>query len=286
MSHLYSSRRDPLDLMRVPCEGFGDSLHHSHNNRTMQSTMMDSTMHSSHGQMDSTHRSGMRTRTNGIVDGTLMNGTQMHGTAMNGRMYNSSQRSPATAQYSSQQEQSWAKLKRSVGIPDGQRDRAFRELHSLQYATVKERPYAVPKGGVRMDPSTGQVASGVNVGEIPLPGKEMSGDECATYGLPPGSKWVDNEAVKNPVSPLFDPKIQKVDWNELAVARICVDQAQGDRSFQHMLPHTLPRTLGRGILFVARGGEGFRSCRAPTRRGPLTCEFCFGGFDLTFGVVS
>ena len=131
----------------------------------------------------------------------------------------------------SQQNQSWKMLKQSVGLlhakqeqpsvgaraPGAQQCASLSPAQERPLSPAQERPYAVPKGGVRFDASTGQVAEGFNVGEVPLPGAAMTEDECRRFGLPLGSKWVNNEAVKNPISPLQDPNIHKIHWNELPV---------------------------------------------------------------------
>jgi len=136
----------------------------------------------------------------------------------------------------SYQNHSWQMLKQSVGLPYAKQEQpsvggsaaggsaaGAQQCASLSpekarpLSPAQERPYAVPKGGVRFDAFTGQVAEGFNVGEVPLPGAAMTEDECRRFGLPLGSKWVNNEAVKNPISPLQDPNIHKIHWNELPV---------------------------------------------------------------------
>ena len=123
-----------------------------------------------------------------------------------------------------QQEQSWKLFKDSVDSAEvripvenyASRQRVQSPAEQ-QTGSSNGRLHAVPKGGVRMDPTTGQVLAGIHVGEMPLPGANMTDDECRHFGIPVGSKWIDNEAVKNPISPLFDPGVNKVDWNELPV---------------------------------------------------------------------
>lgn len=220
----FAHDRDPLWLLRRPPE----NLHESTN---MQS-LAESHVNSSHELGRSSYLS--QAGWGSTVESTHMDGTQMHGAsrlldasgfteaAVLGEPSKDAEIAALKAEIAalkrgvanavgqeSQQNQSWNMLKQSVGLPDakqeqpsvGARAPGVQQFASLSPAQARplspeqERPYAVLQGGVRFDAE----------------------DECMRFGLPLGSKWVNNEAVKNPISPLQDPNIHKIHWNELTM---------------------------------------------------------------------
>jgi hypothetical protein len=208
----FAGQRDPLKLMAMPAESFEGTHESTHVQSFAESHIQRSLEQSSLSQT--------QTEWGSLLEMTHMDGTQMNGSAhLLDTHYSAPGEERKYGSAQSEQEQSWAQLKRSVCLPNASEEQPHRGAGQNPAALPREddRPYAVPKGGVRFDPSTGQVAEGFNVGEVPLPGAPMSDDECLRFGLPPGSKWVNNEAVKNPISRLFDPAFKKVDWNELPV---------------------------------------------------------------------
>jgi hypothetical protein len=226
----FTDDRDPLLLMRPPPENLYESTH-------MQS-LAESHINSSHELERSSYLS--QAGWGSLWESTHRDGTQMDGTS---RLLDASGFADAMVLGETSKDAEIAALKAEIAALKAEKrgltleswetlkqslPHAKQEQPSVgasapgaqQFASLspaQERPSAVPKGGVRFDASTGQVAGGFNVGEVPLPGSIMTEDECRHFGLPLGSKWVDNEAVKNPISPLQDPNIHKIHWNELPV---------------------------------------------------------------------
>ena len=46
-------------------------------------------------------------------------------------------------------------------------------------------------------------------GEDPLPGNQMTAEECKKYGLPPGSLWLDEVRFLAPKPQTLDPETQR-----------------------------------------------------------------------------
>ena len=193
-------RRDPLELMRVPTH-FADETHYS-----ATSSAVDTTMQTSY---ELSFRTPYREWSVGLLDGTQMESSLDQSFA------------PADFQPPFRMQ-----------APDHQHDESKhwpdqRAHQSIWPRTPGETAAGRFSSGHAFSPELGGVhgaADGHLSGELPLAEERdeerMSPAECRRYGVPIGSKWVGDAALKRSASPQSDPRLQRIDWDQLPAVNL------------------------------------------------------------------
>jgi len=197
-------RRDPLELMRAPAQ-FADETHYS-----AAPSAADTTLQTSY---ELSFRTPHREWNVGLLDGTQMESSldqsftpadfqpPRHMQAPD--QHGGSEHWPAQRAHQS----IWPRGSGEMGAGRfNNRHALLPELGGVHGAQAEE---------VRFGASTAKAADGHHSGELPAPEECMSPAECRRYGVPIGSKWVGDDALKQPANPQVDPHLQRIDWNQL-----------------------------------------------------------------------